>query len=386
MPAVTSSAAVKVLYVLDSLVPSGGAEQALAAMAPHYPVVGIDLTVATLTDRPGLHPVLRAAGAEVLPPVLGSRRQQLQSLTALVRAVRPDLVHTTLFESDVLGRAAAARARTPAVTSLVNASYGREHRADPALRTTRLLAAQALDVLTARTARRFHALTEHVAETMARRLLLDRDRIDVIPRGRDPLVLGTRSPQRAARVRRDLGVPLDAAVVLGVARQEHQKGLDVLVEAAALLLRSRPDVYLLLAGREGNATPAVRAALAGYPRPDHVRLLGIRTDVPDLMAAADVLAVPSRWEGLGSTALEGMGIGVPVVASDVPALRETLGSADCGWLVPPDDPHRLCAALEEALGPTAVQRCGRAQARFADRYTLSRIVQEMAGFYARALS
>lgn len=382
----TSSADVRVLYIIDSLVPSGGAEQALAAMAPHYRALGIDLTVATLTDRPGLHHELRTSGARVCAPVLGSRPRQLQQLTALVRSVRPDLVHTTLFEADVLGRAAAARAGTPAVTSLVNAPYGPEHRADPSLRRARLLGAQAVDVLTAQTARRFHALTEHVADAMAHRLLLRRGRIEVIPRGRDPLVLGTRSPQRTTRVRRDLGVPPEVPVVLGVARQEHQKGLDVLVEASALLIRSRPDAWLLLAGREGNASPAVRAAVAQHPRPGQVRLLGIRTDVPDLMAAADVLAVPSRWEGLGSTALEGMGVGVPVVASDVPALRETLGSPGCGWLVPPGNPRRLCGAIEEALGPTARDRSSRAQARFTDRYTLSRVVQEMAGFYTRALA
>lgn len=375
----------KLLYVIDSLVASGGAEQAVAAMAPGLERHGVRLTVVPLSDRAGLQDRLRASGAQVLPAPSGSRRAQLGQLVALLRRTRPDLVHTTLFESDLLGRTAAAVAGIPVVSSLVNASYGREHRSDPGVRVHRMAAAQALDALTARRVRRFHALTEHVADCMARRLVIPRSRIDVIPRGRDAALLGTRSAGRTAHVRRRLGVPLGVPLIAAAARHEHQKGLDVLVQAFGQLLRVHPDAHLAVAGREGNATSRLQEAVAQLEHPHRVHLLGLRDDVPDLLAAADVLAVPSRWEGLGSTALEGMGLGLPVVASDIPALRETLGCTACAWLVPPDDPDRLRAALEEALTDEGRVRGARAQARFDQRYEIAAVVQQMHGFYARAL-
>src|SRR6478752_1072679 len=174
----------RLLYLIDSIGVPGGAEQSLALLAPEYRRLGIDLTVAALLDRPGHQDVLRDAGARYVVLEGHGRRAWYRSATAAIRDARPDLVHTTLFEADVVGRLAARRARTPVVSSLVNESYGPDHFADPALASWKLRMAWALDAATARLAARMHAVSEHVADVMAPRLRYPRSRIDVVHRGR----------------------------------------------------------------------------------------------------------------------------------------------------------------------------------------------------------
>jgi glycosyltransferase involved in cell wall biosynthesis len=377
----------RLLYVIDSLDRPGGAEQALASMAPGLVAGGVDLHVASLTERDGLQPDLIAAGARLHAVAAAGRAARTRQVAGLVRRVRPDLVHTTLFEADLVGRSGAALARTPVVSSLVNIAYGPEHRADPGLSAAKVRAAQAADAATCQVVRRFHALTEHVATVMSRRLLIRESRVDVMPRGRSRDRLGVRSKGRRAAVRSDLGIAEDAPMLVAAARHEYQKGLDVLIEAFAVVRRAHPDAQLVVAGREGTTTRDLRALAQRDGTTDAVHLLGARTDVPDLVAAADVFVAPSRWEGLGSAVVEAMGIGTPIVASDVEAIRET-APPDVAMLVPPGRPDLLGDAIVETLGDQdcTLVRARAGLARFADRYTIERVTAEMIRFYERALA
>ena len=156
----------------------------------------------------------------------------------------------------------------------------------------------------------------------------------------------------------------DGRRVLAVGRRTAQKGFDVLVQALP------PGFTLDIAG-EGPWTVA-------HPQ---VRLLGRREDIPALMAGADILAVPSRWEGFGLAAAEGLAAGIPVVASDVDGLAEVVG--DAGLLVPPEDPIALRSAIE-VLGHTPALRRAlgeRGKARAAAHFDLSRTVTRYEALY-----
>jgi len=372
-----------ITYVIDSLV-GGGAETSLAALAPHYIARGIELDVVYLKDRPGLQGELEEAGARlfcVAGP--GGRAGNIGRIVAHLRAHRSDLVHTTLFEADVAGRVAARLTRVPVVSSLVNVQYGPEHYGAPHIRYARLRGAQLLDATTARATARLHALTGHVADVMAQRLSLKRERIDVVPRGRDATALGVRSTQRASRIRSALGLADATPVVVAAARQEYQKGLDVALEAWPAVSRTLPDAVLLIAGREGNHTAELRtSSVAGS---DSVRWLGPRGDVPELLAAANAFVLPSRWEGLGSVLIEAMALEAPMVASDLPPVREVVG--DCAALFAPGDPAALAAALTGTLKNPArsADLAGRARARFETRFTIETVADQMVNFYETAL-
>ena len=128
-------------------------------------------------------------------------------------------------------------------------------------------------------------------------------------------------------------------------RLDQQKGVDTTIDAFQRLLKRIPDAVLLVAGRPGNASALIQAKARGCSA---VRLLGHRNDVADLMCAADVLSFPSRWEGLGGTLVEAMALRLPIVASDIPPLVETIG--DVGWpLVPSEDELALAKELVRIL-------------------------------------
>lgn len=375
-----------VLYLIDSLVPAG-AEQSLVALAPEYARLGVRLDVAYLVDRPGLQRELAAAGARV-DLVAGGRLGALREIRRLLVERRPDLLHTTLFESDVLGRAASVRTGVPAVTSLVSDSYGPAHVHDPGLRAWKVRGAQLVDAVTARQAVRFHAITRYVAEVCSARLRIPAGRIDVIPRGRDPARLGTRSAERRRSVRAALGVDETTPLLLAVARQERPKGIDRLLDALPSVAASHPGVRLLVAGREGHQSTELRERVAALGLGDRVRFLGVRDDVPDLLCGADAFVLPSRWEGLGGVLLEAMALETPIVASDLPAVREIVEDGVSGSLVDAGDAGRLGGAIVEVLDdrPAAGARAGRARSVFLERYTVDRVAEAMVAFYERALA
>jgi glycosyltransferase involved in cell wall biosynthesis len=378
---------VRILYLIDSLGP-GGAERSLAAMAPAYVRRGVQLDVAFLIDRPGVHDELEAAGARLFPLYgHGGRAGWAWRAERLIHARRPDLVHTTLFEADVAGRIGASLARVPVVSSLVNVAYGDDHADSPGVRRWKVQGAHLVDAATARRVVRFHANTRYVADVMAARLHVPRDRLEVIPRGRDPERLGRRNPERRARVRAGLGVPPESQLLVAVARQEHQKGLDALLEALPGVLSRTRGVRLVVAGRDGNQTPLLRATVRRLGLEGTVAFLGPRDDVADLLGAADTVVIPSRWEGLSNVLIEAMALEAPVVASDLPTLEDAVTDGDTAILVPPADPVRLAAAIVATLADPAAARARaqRARERFLERFTIDRVVDQMLGFYDRAL-
>ena len=378
-------AEVKVLALIDSLI-TGGAEQSLVDMAPYLVAAGVDLEVATLHDRPGLQDELAAAGVPLTCLAGGGGRAGwVARATRLVRHHRPDLIHTTLFEADLVGRAAGACARTPVVTSLVNVAYGPEQRAAPGITSMKLRGVHALDVVSARGVAGFHALSQWVADVMARRLFIPRATIEVVPRGRNPVELGRRTVERRARARAQLEVPEGAKLLVALARQEHQKGLDVLLDALPRLLSRHPDAHLVIGGRAGNQTPLLQAKLDDLRLKSAARFIGIRRDVGDVLAAADLFVLPSRWEGLGSVLLEAMALEAPIIASDLPPVREVVG--DHARLVAPGRPDRLAETLAMALDDpeAAADRARHGRKRFLERFTTEHVSGQMAAFYRRVL-
>jgi len=375
----------RVLCIIDSL-GAGGAETSLVHIAPSLTAAGIDLHVAYLKNRSDLRGALRSGGADVHPVGFDAGRlSQVRALARVIREVEPDLVHTTLWEADVLGRSAALLTRTPVVTTFASAGYSTAHYANPNVKRTRLRAAQVIDAGTARAACRFHAVAQHVADDMAKRLWIRRTCIDVIPRARDRSRLGEPTPQRRALVRDRLGLD-DRPTVLAVARHEHEKALDVLVAATSLVRASVPDVKVLIAGPAGRSTGTINAAIVESGAGDALELLGYRTDVADLMVASDVVVVPSRVEGFPGVVLEAMALERPVVATDLPSVREAM-AGHAYALVPVDDRQTLATQVIACLYDPQARRVGAMSRRHFDRsYTPPVVATRMQEFYAAAIA
>jgi glycosyltransferase involved in cell wall biosynthesis len=242
-----------------------------------------------------------------------------------------------------------------------------------------------LDVVTARAATSFHAVSEQVATDMARELRSPRSRIRVIPRARRRDLLGERTDARRIKARSALGISSTRPLVLAVGRHEHQKGLDVLVAATPALRDLVPDVLVAIAGRDGRASPALRSRIAELGLEGTVLVLGERSDVPNLVVAADVLAVPSRVEGMPGAVLEAMALETPVVASDIPMVREATGDHAVA-LIAVDDAPALARALHRALADPDGARASAtaARRRFDERFTPEAVVAGFADIYEQA--
>jgi glycosyltransferase involved in cell wall biosynthesis len=379
----------RVVCVIDSLEASGGAERSLAALTPELVALGVDLHVAYLRESAqSVAPQIQTAGATVHSLAGGGgRAANVVRIARLTRALQANLVHTTLFEADQAGRVGARAARRPVVSSFVSDAYGRDQYATPGLPAWKLKAAQTTDMLTARLAVRFHAITSYVADVMAERLRIPRTRIEVVPRGRDPRAFGRCTAERRSRVRSALGVGDGHPLIVAVGRQEWQKGHDILVDATSELLRRWPDLTVVIAGRPGQQTDMLQQRIARTRLESRVRILGFRNDVPDLLCAADAFVFPSRWEGLGSTLLEAMALEVPIVASDLPAVREVLSPGEA-QLVRPSDPIALADAISESLAdPDATRRrAAAARDRLLPEFTIERTAKATVAFYEHALS
>lgn len=156
------------------------------------------------------------------------------------------------------------------------------------------------------------------------------------------------------RIRAELGCAPDDVLVGMVARVSRLKGTDLCVRAISQLLARNPRVRCFVAGGpvpgQTEVLDEVKQLVAGSPAPDRIRLLGLRRDTPDLMAAMDLLVAPSRGgEGSSLTIIQAMFAGKPVVATDVGGNKELVANGATGLLVPNGD----VAALADALGQLA---------------------------------
>ena len=209
--------------------------------------------------------------------------------------------------------------------------------------------------------------------------------------GRHPLVTvvhnGITAPKGARprhEVRAILGLPDEAHLILHVARFTPQKAHETLVAAFAQVAHQYPLARLMMVG-SGPTRASVAKAIqqSGLTRID---LSDPRDDVGDLMAAADLLVLPSLFEGLPLVLLEAMAAGLPIVASRTGGIVDALG-ADYPFLVPPGSAGALSRAMVARLDDPAstLAQAERQRQRFADRFTATRMGDTTADVYRRTL-
>jgi glycosyltransferase involved in cell wall biosynthesis len=323
----------RVLHLLTTL-DRGGAEAQVAALCRALAARGrVEPSVAYLKGNGELAADLLASGI----PVAEAGRNPWR-LAALIRERRPEVLHTHLFQADLLGAALARRSGVPALVST-------KHNEDLYLREPLW---NRLGRAAAGRAGRVVAISGAVEGFVRETLGLADGRVRVIRYGLDPARLprGDGAAFRAA-----MGVAADAPLAVAVARLSRQKGLDLLVEAAKSLRSSDPAARVVLVGR-GEEERALRDLVRARGLGGTVLFAGFLADPGPAFAAADVVVLPSRWEGFGLAALEAMAAGRPVVAAAVGGLPEVLG--DTGTLVPPGDAKALAEALRQALSPERV--------------------------------
>ena len=348
----------------------GGAEKLISEGARLWDRDQFDYSVAyVLPWKDQLVDDLERLGIEV--HMIGSRRgltpRALSRLRGLIRDRHIDLVHAHLPTMGIVARLA----------SPVPVVYTEHNMADSYRPLTR-----SMNKLTYGRNRAAMAVSGAVAGSVSS---WPGPAVTVIPNG---VAVGVEA-DAAQRARAELGLAPDAPLIAHVGNIRPGKGHDVLIDATAILVRSRPDATVVSIGGEkypGDLERVrTRAAEAGLG--ESLRFLGRRPDALDFVAAADMFVNPSSVEGLPVAVLEAMALGRPVVATAVGGVPGIVKDAETGILVEPDDPAALAEGMSQMLADpeTARRLAGAARDMVAREYSLEPMVRATEDVYRQVL-
>ncbi len=149
-------------------------------------------------------------------------------------------------------------------------------------------------------------------------------------------------------LRKELGLDADTPLVGMVAILRRKKGHHILLEAIPYILKEVPGTVFVLAGN-GPQEENIINRLKELGLSDKVFMLGLRNDVPDILKSIDVFVLPTLQEALGTSFIEAMAMGKPVIGSDVGGVGELIQDGKNGYLVKPDDPSDLTGAIIKVL-------------------------------------
>jgi len=319
---------------------------------------------------------LRAAGLPMhRVPALGRRVRPaddvraLAALAAEMRRFRPHIVHTHTFKAGTLGRIAAVIAGVPC---RVHTFHGHLLKGYFSPRTVRVITSA--ESILARHTDRLIAVGERVRDELLAAGIGRPGQYSVVPPGTrlGPL------PGRAA-ARRDLGLPPDSPVVAYVGRLTRVKRPDRLADVTRDVIAAVPGTVFAICGG-GDLADSLSSATAHLGQ--SVRLLGWRSDVERVYAAADVVVLTSDNEGMPVSLIEAGLAGVPAVATDVGSVAEVIRDGSTGLLTRCDAGELARSVIHLLRDPELRRRMGGAAAEWShDRFGGERLVADVQRVY-----
>lgn len=370
---------VRAVFVITGL-STGGSEMMLLKLLERIDRTRFEPHVISLSDNGEIGPRIEALGIEV--DVISMRPTwmipfRFFRLVSRLKTLKPDLVHTWMYHSDLLGGLAARLAGIRAVGWRVNHS-----NLDPELNkwsTLRVMSVCAR--VSSWLPRRILSCSER-----ARRVHIEAgyapEKFVFVPNGFD---LARFRPDAGARasVRAELRIDENAPLVGIVGRFHPQKNIEGFVAAATIVGRKRPDVHFLLAGSGLDVQNTVlQSAIRNSMTPGGFHLLGKREDIPRLMASLDVLVLSSHGEAFPNVVGEGMACGLPCVVTDAGDAAEIVG--DTGRVVATGDMAGLARETLAILDLPVSERQSlglKARSRVSENYDIDRVVQRYAQFH-----
>jgi|AntDeeMetagen285_2_1112576.scaffolds.fasta_scaffold02874_2 glycosyltransferase involved in cell wall biosynthesis len=374
----------RTLWLLITALCVGGAERTLVDLANGLDPAEYDVTVWTIFSEAPLaadlddHITVRSltdSGRVENGSVVGANNP-LAYVTAPLRfcyaawAERPDVIQSFLIFDNVVARLAGVVCPATIITGVRSVPNDRSLLREGLDRLTIGLA----DVIVSNSASGAEYATD---------LGADPESVTVVRNGRD---VEHYQSADATAVRAELDVGDDELVVGTVGRLLERKGYFELLTAWCDVQTSVPNARLVLAG-DGQDREELEAHAADLGCTDSVEFLGNRGDVPELLAAMDVFAFPSHFEGLPGAVIEAMAAGLPVVATPVDGTPELLDAFRSALFVPVEDPDQLAWALTRALQSPVLRRelGAAAQGDAEESFTIDAMVHGFETVYADVL-
>jgi glycosyltransferase involved in cell wall biosynthesis len=368
----------KLLFVVNQLAPIGGAEVQLIHLANGLDGLGHEVTICSI-DHAWAKPGTVAAGIESVQLHASDRYRRATALPRLTRlARRADVVQCTMWDPSLWGRLAALAARRPMIVA--------DHATDRSVQITASGAPRARWIAAHnRLLDPFTYATVACASSQLPVLLgegVAADKVVHIPNG-IPLER-TRAAAAAAPGRQQLGLPPSGRLVVQVGLFRPEKNQLGALEAFQAVRERAPDAHLVFVG-DGPTMANVQRRAGEIGAGEWAHFLGHRSDVPALLAKAELMLLPSVSDAMPMTVIEAMALGVPVLATDVGDVAATLGEG--GLCVPVGDPGALAEACLRLLGddPLRGSMAAVASARSA-AYDAAAMVRDYQALFRGALA
>lgn len=330
----------------------GGDSVLVVALSEAAREVGITADILTTDDR--FQDAVRAANLGLVDLDVIRRPirplwdyRGLRRLTRFLADSGYDLVHTHTSKGGFVGRWAAARAGIPAVVHTVHGFAFHEESSPTAVRvytTMERRAATWCDRIV--TVSEFHRRWALEAQIAPGRKLV------AIPNGLPPRRVET--GRDVSEVRGELGLESGELMVLSTGRLAEQKGIEYLIRAVDLVPSEPVRFKVFLAG-DGPLRADLEKLGASLGVSDRITFLGFRDDIGSLLAAADLVVLPSLWEGMSISLLEAMAAQRPVITTSIGSNLEVTDKGEGALLVPPKDPVRLAEVMQLAMADAGLR-------------------------------
>jgi glycosyltransferase involved in cell wall biosynthesis len=288
-------------------------------------------------------------------------------LVDLLRREPYQIVHTHTSKAGFVGRLAARLAGVPVIVHTAH-GFAFHERSSVSARYFY----STLEWIAARWCDRIVSVSQFHRRWALDLGICEEPKILAIPNG----IADVRNPILApAELRRRLGVREGHLLILSLARLAADKGLEYLIEAAAILQNTERRFQVVIAG-DGPVRGLLESRTRNLGIANRVTFLGFREDVDDLLAACDLVVLPSLREGLSIALLEAMAAGKPIIATSIGSHLELASQANIARLVPPANAQSICAAiLRLARDPALMAQLGTsARALFESYYTEDRML------------
>lgn len=359
---------INVLHIICSL-PLGGAENQVVTLASALGSDRYTIHVCCLRREGVQANALRARGIQVVSLNMRLRYWPIAvyRLYRLIDQLKPQIVHTHLYEAGIWGGLVGKLAGVPVVVTTEHSIALPKRRHLP------------LEPLVNHFTDKRIAVSEEIRQCYIKNHGVSPERIIIIPNAVDVERFSGLNSRN--RLRTQLGVNASSPLVGTVARLVQPKRLDRLLEAARMVCDAVPQARFLIIGdgplREELEGQAMQLDLT----PEYVRFLGNRLDIPELLSALDIFVLSSEMEGIPVALLEAMAASRPVVATRVGGIPQVIQDGYNGLLISPDDPAGLAKAIlaltEDSTLRESVAREGyrTVEKRFSSTAVAQRIIE-----------
>jgi glycosyltransferase involved in cell wall biosynthesis len=377
----------KIIFLINSL-GAGGAEKSTAELARYLMGQKYEICIICLKKREiGIESEVLAWGIRLIFLSANNFLGRVKELRKILEAERPDIVHSVLYESNLLIRInKIINPKLKIVQSLVNTPYSAARTNDSSLPYIKFIIAKYIDCFSARAVSSYyHAITSAVLNHYKPLYHIEEEKSSVIFRGRNfnPFL-----DQRGI-LRNKLGFK-DSFIFLVVGRQEFQKAhLDILRALNEMRLKGQglDPIKIIFLGKEGKMTKKMQGYVRSNFLERHIAFLGFRHDVDEILAASDVFLFPSYYEGLGGALIEALAAGCPVVCSDIPVLREVIGSKDGALYVKPGNWQSLADAMTQIYYDSEKREflSRKSYGRYLEAFQLADVTKRMEEMYSHII-